>query len=251
MMPAPLSGKVALVTGGSRGIGRAICLRLAGLGAQVVVNYVSNPAAAEETIALIESAGGQARLSRFDVAEAGQVVPAIEEIIEQCGGIDILVNNAGITRDGLLMKMKEESWDQVLDTNLKGAFTCIKAVSRPMMKRRWGRIVNISSVIGFMGNAGQVNYAAAKAGLVGLTRSVARELASRSITVNGVAPGYIDTDMTSELAPEIKEKILAEIPLGSMGSAEDVAAAVAYLVTDEARYVTGQFLHVNGGMFMG
>jgi 3-oxoacyl-[acyl-carrier protein] reductase len=250
-MTTPLSGKVALVTGGSRGIGRAICQRLAVLGAQVVVNYVSNPAAADETVALIENAGGQARSSRFDVAEAAQVQPAIEAMIEQCGRIDILVNNAGITRDGLLMKMKEESWDQVLDTNLKGAFTCIKAVSRPMMKQRWGRIVNISSVIGFMGNAGQVNYAAAKAGLVGLTRSAARELASRSITVNGVAPGYIDTDMTSELTPEIKEKILAEIPLGSMGSAEDVAAAVAFLVTDEARYVTGQFLHVNGGMFMG
>jgi 3-oxoacyl-[acyl-carrier protein] reductase len=250
-MTSPLSGKVALVTGGSRGIGRAICQRLAVLGAQVVVNYVSNPAAADETIALIENTGGRARSSRFDVAEAAQVQPAIEAIIEQCGRIDILVNNAGITRDGLLMKMKEESWDQVLDTNLKGAFTCINAVSRPMMKQRWGRIVNISSVIGFMGNAGQVNYAAAKAGLIGLTRSAARELASRSITVNGVAPGYIDTDMTSELTPEIKEKILAEIPLGSMGSAEDVAAAVAFLVTDEARYVTGQFLHVNGGMFMG
>jgi len=250
-MTAPLSGKVALVTGGSRGIGRAICLRLAGLGARVVVNYVSNPTAAEETVALIEGTGGQASLSRFDVAAAAEVQPAIETIVEQYGGIDILVNNAGITRDGLLMKMKEENWDQVLDTNLKGAFSCIKAVSRPMMKRRWGRIVNISSVIGFLGNAGQVNYAAAKAGLVGLTRSAARELASRSITVNGVAPGYIDTDMTSELPPEVKEQILAEIPLGSMGSAEDVAAAVAYLVTDEARYVTGQFLHVNGGMFMG
>lgn len=250
-MTGALAGKVALVTGGSRGIGRAICLRLAGMGARVVVNYVSNSAAAEETVALIEGAGGQAGLSRFNVAESGQVQPAIEEILEQYGGIDILINNAGITRDGLLLKMKEESWDQVLDTNLKGAFTCIKAVSRPMMKRRWGRIVNIASVIGFLGNAGQVNYAAAKAGLVGLTRSAARELASRSITVNGVAPGYIDTEMTSELSAEVKAKILSEIPLGSMGSAEDVAAAVAYLVTDEARYVTGQFLHVNGGMFMG
>jgi 3-oxoacyl-[acyl-carrier protein] reductase len=250
-MTSPLFDKVALVTGGSRGIGRSISLRLAGLGARVVVNYVSNPSAAEETVALIENAGGQAGLSRFDVADAGQVQPAIEALVEQYGGIDILVNNAGITRDGLIMKMKEESWDQVLDTNLKGAFNCIKAVSRTMMKRRSGRIVNISSVIGFLGNAGQVNYAAAKAGLVGLTRSSARELASRSITVNGVAPGYIDTDMTSELPPEIKEKILGEIPLGSMGTADDVAAAVAYLVTDEARYVTGQFLHVNGGMYMG
>lgn len=250
-MEAPLTGKIAVVTGGSRGIGRAICLRLASMGAQVAVNYVSNPLAAQETVALIEAAGGKALLSRFDVADSAQVQSALEAIIEECGGIDILINNAGITRDGLLMKMKEEAWDQVLDTNLKGAFTCIKAVSRVMMKRRWGRIVNIGSVVGFTGNAGQVNYAAAKAGLVGLTRSVARELASRSITVNGVAPGYIDTDMTSELSAEVKAKVLAEIPQGSMGSAEDVAGAVAYLVSEDARYVTGQFIQVNGGMFMG
>lgn len=251
MMESSLSGKVALVTGGSRGIGRAISLRLAGMGAQVAVNYVSNPVAAQETVALIESGGGKALLSRFDVADSAQVQTALDALIEQCGGIDILVNNAGITRDGLLMKMKEEAWDQVLDTNLKGAFTCIKAVSRVMMKRRWGRIVNVGSVIGFSGNAGQANYAAAKAGLIGLTRSVARELASRSITVNGVAPGYIDTDMTSDLLPEVKAKVLAEIPQGTMGTAEDVAAAVGYLVSEEARYVTGQFIHVNGGMFMG
>lgn len=250
-METQLSGKVALVTGGSRGIGRAICLRLAAMGAQVAVNYVSNPGAAEETVRQIAAAGGKALLSRFDVADSVQVQTALDALVEQCGGIDILINNAGITRDGLLMKMKEEAWDQVLDTNLKGAFTCIKGVSRVMMKRRWGRIVNIGSVIGFAGNAGQVNYAAAKAGLVGLTRSVARELASRAITVNGVAPGYIDTDMTSDLPPEVKEKILAEIPQGTMGTAEDIAAAVAYLVSDDARYVTGQFIHVNGGMFMG
>lgn len=250
-MEATLTGKIALVTGGSRGIGRAICMRLASMGAQVVVNYVSNPVAAQETVALIETEGGKALLSRFDVADSAQVQTALEVIVEQCGGIDILINNAGITRDGLLMKMKEEAWDQVLDTNLKGAFTCIKGVSRVMMKRRWGRIVNIGSVVGFAGNAGQVNYAAAKAGLVGLTRSVARELASRSITVNGVAPGYIDTDMTSELSAEVKAKVLAEIPQGSMGTAEDIAGAVAYLVSEDARYVTGQFIQVNGGMFMG
>ena len=249
-MRAPLTGKVAVVTGGSRGIGRAICLRLAAMGAQVAVNYVSNPTAAQETVTLIETAGGKALLSRFDVADSAQVQTALDAIIEQYGGIDILVNNAGITRDGLLMKMKEEAWDQVLDTNLKGAFTCVKAVSRVMMKRRWGRIVNIGSVVGFTGNAGQANYAAAKAGLVGFTRSMARELASRSITVNGVAPGYIDTDMTSELSPEVKAKVLTEIPQGCMGTADDVAGAVAYLVSDEARYVTGQFIHVNGGMFM-
>ncbi len=251
MMANIFAGKTALVTGGSRGIGRAISLRLGELGARVVVNYVSNPAAAEETVGVIRENGGEALPSQFNVADPAETQVAIDRILEECGNIDILVNNAGITRDGLMMKMKEEQWDQVLDTNLKGAFTCIKAVSRAMMKRRWGRIINISSVIGFLGNAGQVNYAAAKAGLVGLTRSVARELASRGITVNGVAPGYIDTDMTSQLPPEIKERILAEIPLGAMGSVEDVAAAVVYLASDEARYVTGQFLHVNGGMFMG
>ncbi|MBU0481162.1 MAG: 3-oxoacyl-[acyl-carrier-protein] reductase [Proteobacteria bacterium] len=246
-----LEGRVAVVTGGSRGIGREICLKLSGMGARVVVNYVSNPAAGEETVAAVAEAGGDAKLYRFDVADSAGVDSAMAKIIEDCGRIDIVVNNAGITRDGLLMKMKESDWDQVLDTNLKGAFNCIKAVTRPMMKQRWGRIINISSVIGFLGNAGQVNYSAAKAGLVGLTRSVARELASRGITVNGVAPGYIDTDMTSGLSEEVKEKILAEIPMKAMGSAADVAAAVAYLASDDACYVTGQFIHVNGGMFMG
>jgi 3-oxoacyl-[acyl-carrier protein] reductase len=246
-----LNGKVALVTGGSRGIGRAIALRLAGMGAQVAINYVSNPGAAQETVDLITAQGGKGGVFQFDVSDSGAVNEAMAGILEEYGSIDILVNNAGITRDGLLMKMKEESWDQVLDTNLKGAFNCIKAVNRPMMKKRWGRIVNISSVIGFLGNAGQANYAAAKAGLAGLTRSVARELASRNITVNGVAPGYIDTDMTRDLAEEVTEKILGEIPMRAMGSADDVAGAVAYLVSEDARYVTGQFIHVNGGMFMG
>jgi 3-oxoacyl-[acyl-carrier protein] reductase len=246
-----LDGKVALVTGGSRGIGRAIALRLADMGATVAINYVSNPDAAREVVAAIVARGGHAGLYKFDVADAQAVNEAVARVIEDYGRLDILVNNAGITRDGLLMKMKEESWDQVLDTNLKGAFNCIKAVNRPMMKQRWGRIVNISSVIGFLGNAGQANYAAAKAGLTGLTRSVARELASRGITVNGVAPGYIDTDMTRDLVEEVKNKIVLEIPMRAMGSAEDVAGAVAYLVGEDARYVTGQFIHVNGGMFMG
>jgi 3-oxoacyl-[acyl-carrier protein] reductase len=246
-----LDGKVAVVTGGSRGIGRAIALRLAGMGAQVAINYVSNPGAAQETVDLIAAQGGKGGVFQFDVSDSDAVNVAMAGILEEYGSIDILVNNAGITRDGLLMKMKEESWDQVLDTNLKGAFNCIKAVNRPMMKKRWGRIVNISSVIGFLGNAGQANYAAAKAGLAGLTRSVARELASRNITVNGVAPGYIDTDMTRDLAEEVTEKILGEIPMRAMGSADDVAGAVAYLVSEDAHYVTGQFIHVNGGMFMG
>lgn len=246
-----LEGKVAVVTGGSRGIGRAIALRLASMGATVAINYVSKPDAAQETVAAIVAAGGQGGAFKFDVADSEAVSASIKEILDQYGRIDILVNNAGITRDGLLMKMKEESWDQVLDTNLKGAFNCIKAVNRPMMKQRWGRIVNISSVIGFLGNAGQANYAAAKAGLAGLTRSVARELSSRAITVNGVAPGYIDTDMTRDLPEEVTEKIVNEIPMRSMGTVEDVAGAVAFLVSEDARYVTGQFIHVNGGMFMG
>jgi len=246
-----LSGKVAVVTGGSRGIGRAICLRLAEMGAKVVVNYVSQPDAAQETVNAIQAKNGQAEIAQFNVANDAEVQDAFKKILDDNGHIDILVNNAGITRDGLLLKMKEEQWDQVLDTNLKGAFNCTRAVSRTMMKQRWGRIINISSIVGFAGNAGQANYAAAKAGMVGLTKSVARELASRGVTVNGVAPGYIVTDMTSGLTEEITEKIKSEIPMGSLGEAEDVAAAVAYLASDDARYVTGQFIHVNGGMFMG
>ncbi len=245
-----LDGKIAVVTGGSRGIGRAVCLRLAALGAMVVVNYVSRPDAAEEVVTEIEKKGGKARAWRFNVADSGEVAAAFKEISE-LGPVDILVNNAGITRDGLLAMMKEDAWDQVLDTNLKGAYLCIKAVSRAMMKNRWGRIINIASVIGFAGNGGQANYAAAKAGLVGLTRSGAKELASRGITVNGVAPGYIDTDMTRDLPAAVTEKILAEIPLNSLGTPEDVAGAVAYLASEDAAYVTGQFIHVNGGMFMG
>jgi len=246
-----LDGKIAVVTGGSRGIGKAVCLRLAGMGATVVVNYVSRPDAAEATVALIKEAGGNAAALQFNVADPEQVQSAFKKILADFGRVDILVNNAGITRDGLIAMMKEQAWDEVIDTNLKGAFNCIKAVSRPMMKQRWGRIVSITSVIGFAGNAGQANYAAAKAGMVGLTRSVAKELASRGVTVNGVAPGYIDTDMTKELSEEVTEKIKAEIPMNSLGTVEDVAAAVAYLVSEEARYITGQFIHVNGGMFMG
>ena len=246
-----LAGKVAVVTGGSRGIGRAICLRLAEMGAKVVINYVSRPQAAEETKAQVEALGSECLVLKFDVANSSEVQDAFKQITTECGRIDVLVCNAGITRDGLLIKMKEEDWDQVMSVNLKGAFNCIKAGCRPMMKQRWGRIIVITSVVGFAGNAGQVNYSAAKAGLVGLTRSTAWELASRFITVNCVAPGYIDTDMTSDLPQAVKEKILAEIPLGSLGQPEDIASAVAYLASDEARYVTGQAIHVNGGMFMG
>jgi len=246
-----LAGKVAVVTGGSRGIGRAICLQLAEKGAKVVINYVSRSDAAEETRAQVEAIGGECLLVKFNVADTSEVQEAFKEIIAECGRIDILVCNAGITRDSLLIKMKEDAWDEVMAVNLKGAFNCIKEGCRPMMKKRWGRIIIVTSVVGFAGNAGQVNYSAAKAGLMGLARSSARELASRGITVNCVAPGFIDTDMTSDLPETVKEKMLAEIPLGVFGQPDDIAGAVTYLASDAARYVTGQAIHVNGGMLMG
>ncbi len=246
-----LDGKLVLVTGGSRGIGRAICIHLAAQGATVGINYVSNATAAEETLSGIKQAGGNGFCVGFDVADSKSVQKAVKEIASEYGGIDILVNNAGITRDGLMARMKDADWDMVMDTNLKGAFTCSKAVMRFMMKKRWGRIINISSVIGFLGNGGQVNYAAAKAGLVGLTKSMARELASRNVTVNCVAPGYIVTDMTRELAEDIQNIIKAQIPLGTLGQPDDVASAVGYLASQDSGYMTGQTLHVNGGMYMG
>ncbi len=245
-----LAGRVAVVTGGSRGIGRAICIRLASMGALVYVNYVSRSSAAEETATLIRQAGGRAEIMSFDVAESTAVQNSFKKIVGEAGSIDILVNNAGITRDGLMARMKEDDWDAVIDTNLKGAFLCAKAASREMMKKKWGRIVNISSVSGFAGNPGQVNYSAAKAGMVGLTKAMAREYASRNITVNSVAPGYIETEMTEQLSEEGREQIKKEILLASFGKVEDVAGAVAYLVSDDGRYVTGQTLHVNGGMYM-
>lgn len=245
-----LSGKVAVVTGGSRGIGRAICQRLASMGALVYVNYVSRSEAAEETQKFIVDAGGNAEIIGFDVADGKAVQEAFKEILAQAGSIDILINNAGITRDGLIARMKETDWDDVLNTNLKGAFLCAKAASRSMMKKKQGRIVNISSVSGFAGNAGQANYSAAKAGMSGLTKSLAREYASRNITVNSVAPGYIETEMTDFLDEQARETIKGEIPLSALGSSEDVAGAVAYLVSEDGRYVTGQTLHVNGGMYM-
>jgi len=245
-----LHDRIALVTGGSRGIGRAVSLRLAALGCVVYVNYVSRPEAAEETRKIIIDNGGRAEIIGFDVADSNAVQEAIKRIKDQHGGVDILVNNAGITRDGLMARMKESDWDAVLDTNLKGAFLCAKAVAKDMMKKKWGRIVNISSVSGYAGNGGQVNYSAAKAGLAGFSRSMAREYASRNITVNCVAPGYIETEMTEQLGPEVQNQIKAEIPLGMFGSVEDIAGAVAYLVSDDGRYVTGQTIHVNGGMYM-
>lgn len=245
-----LEGKVAVVTGGSRGIGRAVCQRLANLGALVYINYVSRSEAAEETLKLIEDAGGKAKIIGFDVADGKAVQSAFKAIAKEAGTIDILVNNAGITRDGLMALMKEGDWDSVIDTNLKGAFLCAKAASRTMMKKKTGRIVNISSVSGFAGNAGQVNYAAAKAGLVGLTKSMAREYATRNITVNSVAPGYIETEMTDLLGEDVQEQIKSEIPLAVFGRCEDIAGAVAYLVSEDGGYITGQTLHVNGGMYM-
>ncbi|MGD9948444.1 MAG: 3-oxoacyl-ACP reductase FabG [Desulfobulbus sp.] len=246
-----LEKMVALVTGGSRGIGRAICQRLASMGAVVGINYVSNPTAAEETLAQIDAAGGKGFTVRFDVADADAVQKNIKEIISTHGQIDILVNNAGITRDGLMARMKEDDWDSVLDTNLKGAFLCSKAVMRTMMKKRWGRIINVSSVVGFVGNSGQVNYGAAKAGMVGMTKSIARELAGRNITVNCIAPGYIVTDMTDGLTEDVQETLKAQIPMGILGTPEDVAGSVAFLASPDSNYVTGQTLHVNGGMYMG
>ncbi len=246
-----LAGKVAVVTGGSRGIGKAVCLRLASLGATVIINYVSRPDAADEVAKEVEVGGGKSGVYQFNVADSEAVTEAFKAILADHGRIDILVNNAGVTRDGLFMKMKEADWDDVLNINLKGAFNCMKAVTRPMMKQRQGVIISITSVIGFAGNAGQANYSAAKAGLIGLTRSLAKELSARNITVNGVAPGYIDTDMTKDLPDNVKDIILSEIPLKRMGEPEDIAGAVAFLASDDAKYITGQFIHVNGGMFMG
>ncbi|MEB3348426.1 MAG: 3-oxoacyl-[acyl-carrier-protein] reductase [Cyanobacteriota bacterium] len=246
--PAPLSGQVALVTGASRGIGRAVALQLAAAGAEVVVNYASSPDAAAEVVAAIEAAGGCAWSHRADVADEEQVEAMVKAVLERAGRLDVLVNNAGITRDGLLMRMKTADWQSVLNLNLTGVFLCTRAVSRPMLKARSGRIINITSVVALMGNPGQANYSAAKAGVIGLTRSTAAEFASRGVTVNAVAPGFIATDMTRDLNAE---GILAAIPLGRMGQPEEVASAVRFLAADPAgAYMTGQVLQVDGGMVM-
>ena len=245
-----LDGKVALVTGASRGIGRAIAIRLAAEGAKVAINFAGNTEKAEAVKAEIEAAGGEALLVQANVADAAAVEEMVAKVVDAFGGIDVLVNNAGITRDGLLVRMKDEDFDAVLDTNLKGVFYCTKAVSKLMMKKRSGSIVNMTSVVGVNGNAGQTNYAAAKAGVIGFSKSAAKEFASRGITVNMVAPGFIDTDMTSVLSDKAKEAALAGIPLQRMGTPENVADAVAFLVSDQAAYITGQVIHVDGGMVM-
>jgi 3-oxoacyl-[acyl-carrier protein] reductase len=246
-----LNGKIALVTGGSRGIGRAICIALAREGALVIVNYVGNEAAAHETARLAKATGGPDPVPmKFDVADRAQVDAAFEEVKSKHGGLHVLVNNAGISKDGLLLRFKDDDWAQTLQTNLTGSFHCARAGVKLMTKQRWGRIINISSVVGQSGNAGQVAYASAKAGLIGLTKTLALELASRNITVNAVTPGFIDTDMTAALNEEQRQKILELIPLDSMGTPDDVAHAVAFLATDRARYITGHVLAVNGGMYM-
>lgn len=244
------AGKTAVVTGGSRGIGRAVCLELAKGGANVVLCYAGNESAAAETVSACEALGAKALSVKCDVADSAQVKKLMDEAIKAFGRIDILVNNAGITRDGLLMMMKEEDFDAVLSANLKGTFLCMKAVSRTMMKQRYGRIVNLSSVVGLRGNAGQVNYAASKAGVIGMTKSLAKELASRGVTVNAVAPGFIDTDMTAAMPEAAKTATLASIPMQRLGAPEDIAKAVAFLASDDAAYITGQVLAVDGGMAM-
>ena len=245
-----MSGKTAVVTGGSRGIGRAICLELARRGANVVFSYAGNTAAAEKTLEELKALGVEARAVQGNVADPAAAKTLIDTAVKELGGIHILVNNAGITRDGLAMAMKEEDFDAVIETNLKGAFLCMKAAIRPMMKARYGRIVNMSSVVALRGNPGQINYCASKAGLIGMTKSLAKEMGARGITVNAVAPGYISTDMTAALPDAAKQAMLSTIPVNRPGTPEDVAAAVAFLASEEAGYITGQVLSVDGGMGM-
>ncbi len=245
-----LQGKVALVTGASRGIGRATALELARHGANVVVNYAGNAAKAEEVVAEIKALGAEAFACQADISNVEHVQNMVQETVNTFGRVDILVNNAGVTKDNLLMRMKEEEWDEVIAINLKGVFNCAKAVTRPMMKQRYGRIINVTSVVGVLGNAGQANYVAAKAGVIGLTKTMARELANRNIHVNAVAPGFIETDMTDQLNAEMKEQLLAQIPLNKLGKPEDVANVIRFLASSDADYMTGQTLHVNGGMAM-
>lgn len=245
-----LEGRVALISGASRGIGRAVALELAAEKAKIIINYKSSEEKAKGVKSEIEGMGGEAELLRFDISSPEEVKAAIKDLIGKTGRLDILVNNAGLTRDNILAIMKESEWDDVLDTNLKGAFLLTKAAIRPMIKARWGRIVNITSVAGQYGNPGQANYSASKAGIIGFTRSVARELAERNITVNAVSPGLIDTEMTDALPEKAKEAIISQIPMGRIGTPKDVAQAVSFLVSEYASYITGQVISVNGGLYM-
>jgi 3-oxoacyl-[acyl-carrier protein] reductase len=245
-----LTGKVALVTGGSRGIGRATSLALAKRGAQVVINYVSNEGAAREVAEAIEKAGGKAEIVQFDVGNGEAAEKAIAEVAKRLGRLDVLVCSAGISIDGLLLRLKDEDFDRILSVNVKGAVACARAATKVMMRAKVGRVIFLSSIVGEMGNAGQTAYSASKAALLGVTKSMARELASRSITVNAITPGFIDTDMTGALTDDQKAAINGNIPLGRTGKPDEIAAAVVYLASDEAAYITGQTLRVNGGMYM-
>jgi len=245
-----LDGKVALVTGASRGIGRAIALELARQGAKVAVNYAGSEQKAQDVVDEIAELGSEGIKIQANVSSEDEVKGMVKEVVDTFGGIDILVNNAGITRDNLLMRMKEEEFDQVIDTNLKGVFLTTKAVTRPMMKKRGGKIINIASVVGVSGNPGQANYVAAKAGVIGMTKSSAKELASRNILVNAVAPGFIETDMTDELSDEQVESMNSMIPLARLGNGEDIAKVVKFFASDDSNYITGQTIHVDGGMVM-
>lgn len=245
-----LAGKAALVTGASRGIGREIALELARQGANVAVNFAGSEAKANEVVDEIKAMGRDAFTIKCNVSNGTEVADMVKAAIERFGKLDILVNNAGITRDNLLMRMKEQEWDEVIDTNLKGVFLTTKAVTRQMMKQRGGRIINITSVVGVSGNPGQANYVAAKAGVIGLTKTTAKELASRNITVNAIAPGFITTDMTGQLPEDIKAEMLKQIPLARLGDPKDIAKAAAFLASDDSSYITGQTIHINGGMVM-